>query len=192
MYLCVFFNQAAPQILNKSYSTNVHLQAQQVIKRDNTQILTSQSSMYFSNQKLPASGLLAGTISSFCPLRNRTGYMSTPTYDPFGCLAQKQHTKVCFCAKWVISKTGHIQFYTALITISQNILKGVLLLLPKIGMFCALSQNNQQIFENLSMHLIENCSRNSKMALKFMHASKGILNLPTSSLHFCSPFQQTC
>ena len=26
--------------------------------------------------------------------------------------------------------------------------------------------------------------------LSLMHASKGILNLPTSSLHLCSPFQQ--
>ena len=25
-----------------------------------------------------------------------------------------------------------------------------------------------------------------------MHALKGILNLPTSSLHLCSPFQQNC
>ena len=28
--------------------------------------------------------------------------------------------------------------------------------------------------------------------MAFMHASKGILNLPTSSLHLCSPFQQNC
>ena len=46
-------------------------------------------------------------------------------------------------------------------------LKGVLHLLPKIGMFCALSQNNEQLFEKYIMHLIKNCSRNSKMALKF-------------------------
>ena len=26
--------------------------------------------------------------------------------------------------------------------------------------------------------------------INLMHASKGILNLPTSSLHLCSPFQQ--
>ena len=49
--------------------------------------------------------------------------------------------------------------------------KGVLHLLPKISMFCALSQNNQQLFEKkiekLSMHLMKKCSRKSKMALKF-------------------------
>ena len=28
--------------------------------------------------------------------------------------------------------------------------------------------------------------------IPFMHASKAILNLPTSSLHLCSPFQQNC
>ena len=47
------------------------------------------------------------------------------------------------------------------------IFKGVLHLLPKISMFCALSQNNQQLFEKWIMHLIKNCSRNSKLALKF-------------------------
>ena len=45
--------------------------------------------------------------------------------------------------------------------------KGVLHLLPKISMFCALSQNYQQLFEKWIIHLIKNCSRNSKMALKF-------------------------
>ena len=33
--------------------------------------------------------------------------------------------------------------------------KGVLHLLPKICMFCALSQNKQQLFEKYVMHLIE-------------------------------------
>ena len=37
----------------------------------------------------------------------------------------------------------------------------------KINMFCALSQNNQQLFEKYLMHLIRTCSRNSKMALNF-------------------------
>ena len=46
-------------------------------------------------------------------------------------------------------------------------LKGVLHLLPQINMFCALSQNNQHRLEKYHMHLIVNCSRNSKMALKF-------------------------
>ena len=30
----------------------------------------------------------------------------------------------------------------------------------------------------------------TKYYLLFMHTSKAILNLPTSSLHLCSPFQQ--
>ena len=29
-----------------------------------------------------------------------------------------------------------------------------------------------------------------KLLIQLMHASKGILNLPTSSVHLCSPFQQ--
>ena len=49
----------------------------------------------------------------------------------------------------------------------RYLFKGVLHLLPKISMFCALSQNSQQLFEKKSVHLKKNCSRNSKMALKF-------------------------
>ena len=43
-------------------------------------------------------------------------------------------------------------------------IKGVLHL-PKVSMFCSLSNN--QLFEKKIMHLIKICSRNSKMALKF-------------------------
>ena len=42
--------------------------------------------------------------------------------------------------------------------------KGVLHALPKISMFCALSQNYRHLFEKWYMHLIVNCPRNSKMA----------------------------
>ena len=45
--------------------------------------------------------------------------------------------------------------------------KGVLYLLPKINMFCALSQNNQHLLEIQHMHLIVNCSMNLQIALKF-------------------------
>ena len=45
--------------------------------------------------------------------------------------------------------------------------KGLLHFLPKISMFCALSQNNQYLLEKLHLHLKVNCLRNSKRALKF-------------------------
>ena len=46
-----------------------------------------------------------------------------------------------------------------------------------------------------SLQFSNNSVANSKKITKmkrciFMHASKGILNLPTSSLHLCTPFQQ--
>ena len=37
---------------------------------------------------------------------------------------------------------------------NDNYLKGALHLLPKINTFCALSQNNRQLFENKSIHQI--------------------------------------
>ena len=46
------------------------------------------------------------------------------------------------------------------------IVKGVLHPLLKISMFCALSQNNQHLTEKLHMHLMVNCSWNSKMVFK--------------------------
>ena len=36
--------------------------------------------------------------------------MSIPTYDPFG-TETTYKKKSCFCAKWVISKNGHNQFW---------------------------------------------------------------------------------
>ena len=53
----------------------------------------------------------------------------------------------------------------------KHVLKGVLHLLPKISMFCAPSQNNQRL-EKEHMHLIVNCSRNSKMALKIQKVKR--------------------
>ena len=49
--------------------------------------------------------------------------------------------------------------------------KGVLHLRPKISMFCALSRNYQHLFEKWYIHLIVNCSRNSKMTLEFKKPS---------------------
>ena len=46
------------------------------------------------------------------------------------------------------------------------IVQGVLHLLPKISMFCALSQNNQQLFEKQIMRLIKNVQGTQMMALK--------------------------
>ena len=49
--------------------------------------------------------------------------------------------------------------------------KGVLHLLLKISMFCALSENYQHLLEKKYMHLTVNCLRNSKMALEFSRPS---------------------
>ena len=49
--------------------------------------------------------------------------------------------------------------------IESEYFKGVLHLLPKISMFCALSQNNQQLFEN-NVCILKRIVKNSKMALK--------------------------
>ena len=45
---------------------------------------------------------------------------------------------------------------------------------------------------NIQLPIPKNINENSfnEMLHHFMHASKAILNLPTSSLHLCSPFQQ--
>ena len=64
-----------------------------------------------------------------------------------------------FCSKWVMKQKT--QMHEIKLT-----LRGYCTSYPKISMLCALSQNYQYLFQKY-MHLIVNCPRNSKIALKF-------------------------
>ena len=44
----------------------------------------------------------------------------------------------------------------------------------------------------LVFFFVSKCNAILMKSIAFMNASKGILNLPTSSLHLCSPFKQNC
>ena len=65
------------------------------------------------------------------------------------------------------SPKGLLDIFMAWVINSKTSLKGVMHLLPKNSMFCVLSQNHQHLLEKQLIYLIENCSRNSKMALKY-------------------------
>ena len=92
-------------------------------------------------------------------------------------LCREAYIKTLFDSIWLTlaikihSSLGYRENYSTNFTrhncIKPHIcFKGVLHLLPKITMFCALSQNNQHLLENnIIMHLMENCSRDSKISV---------------------------
>ena len=62
----------------------------------------------------------------------------------------KKTAKMSSIPSWPVADHPHITVNTSVVP-----LKRVLHLLPKISMFCALSQNNQQLFENILCILSE-------------------------------------
>ena len=91
---------------------------------------------------------------------------------------------------WGVAKTERwesIMSYSC----SLFLFKGVLHLLPKISMFCALSQNNQQVFEKKNYASYKKWKTNIHWRLESLHDNTTVLSWLNTSTAFLITVQQT-